>query len=127
MTRSRIAHMRWLTAVLAALVLTGWRTAAAQSPPPVQGTIALEGTMKTFYRAANVVIVTTMDGVEHAYHFTRDLVVHGRKDPVSTRWKDCAKEALSSCTTQQRVPTRPFARWTSSAHGSGAPGRAARG
>lgn len=79
MTRSRIAHVRWLTAVLAALVLMGWRTAAAQSPPPVQGTIALEGTMKTFYRAANVVIVTTMDGVEHAYHFTRDLVVHGGK------------------------------------------------
>ena len=53
------------------------RTAAAQSPPPVQGTIALEGTMKKFYRGANVVIVTTIDGVEHAYRFAKDLVVHG--------------------------------------------------
>jgi len=50
---------------------------AAQSPPPVQGTVALEGTMNKFYRGANVVIVTTVDGVEHAYHFAKDLVVHG--------------------------------------------------
>ena len=35
--------------------------------------------MKKFYRGANVVIVTTIDGVEHAYRFTRDLVVHGGK------------------------------------------------
>jgi hypothetical protein len=54
-------------------------TVAAQSSPPAQGTIALEGTMKKFYRAANVVIVTTIDGVEHAYHFAKDLVVHGGK------------------------------------------------
>jgi TonB family protein len=53
------------------------RDAGAQSPPPVQGTVALEGTMKTFYRGVNVVIVTTIDGVEHAYHFAKDLVVHG--------------------------------------------------
>src|SRR3954463_12023255 len=55
------------------------RTAAAQTPPPVQGTIALEGTMKKFYRGANVGMVTPIDGVEHAYRFTRDLVVHGGK------------------------------------------------
>jgi hypothetical protein len=54
-------------------------TLHAQSPPPVQGTIALEGTMKKFYRAANTIIVTTIDGVEHVYHFTKDLVVHGGK------------------------------------------------
>jgi hypothetical protein len=53
----------------------------AQSPPPIQGTMALEGTMKKFYRAANVVIVTTIDGVEHVYQFTKDLVVHGGRGP----------------------------------------------
>jgi hypothetical protein len=35
--------------------------------------------MKQFYKAANVVIVTTMAGVEHVYHFTKDLIVHGGK------------------------------------------------
>jgi hypothetical protein len=35
--------------------------------------------MKKFYRAANTVIVATIDGVEHVYHFTKDLVVHGGK------------------------------------------------
>jgi len=37
--------------------------------------------MKQFYKAANVVIVTTMDGVEHVYHFTKDLIIHGGKAP----------------------------------------------
>ena len=41
----------------------------------------MEGTMKQFYRAANVVVVTTMDGMEHVYHFTKDLLVHGGKKP----------------------------------------------
>ena len=63
--------------VLVVSSLNALRTAAAQSPPPVQGTIALEGAMKKVYRGANVVIVTTIDGVEHAYRFARDLVVHG--------------------------------------------------
>jgi hypothetical protein len=35
--------------------------------------------MKEFYRAANVIIVTTMDGVDHMYQFTKNLVVHGGK------------------------------------------------
>jgi hypothetical protein len=52
-------------------------TLSAEGPPPVRGTMALEGTMKRVYRAANTVIVTTVDGVEHVYHFTKDLVVHG--------------------------------------------------
>jgi len=52
---------------------------SAQQTPPVQGTIALEGTMKKFYRAANTIVVTTIDGVEHVYHFTKNLVVHGGK------------------------------------------------
>ena len=52
---------------------------AAQSHPPVQGTIALEGTMKKFYRGLNALVVTTVDGAEHVYHFTKGLVVHGGK------------------------------------------------
>jgi len=52
---------------------------AAQSPPPVQGTIALEGTMTKFYRGLNALVVTTMDGAEHVYHFAKGLVVHGGK------------------------------------------------
>jgi hypothetical protein len=35
--------------------------------------------MKKVYAAANTVIVTTIDGVEHVVHFTKDLVVHGGK------------------------------------------------
>ena len=53
----------------------------AQSRPPLQEPIALEGTMNQFYRAANVVVVTTLDGMEHVYHFTKDLIVHGGKKP----------------------------------------------
>jgi len=72
------SHFLVATVSLAA-VLTVSRTAAAQTPPPVQGTIALEGAIKKFYRAANIVVVTTIDGVEHTYHFAKDLVVHGGK------------------------------------------------
>ena len=36
--------------------------------------------MKKVYGAANTIIVTTIDGVEHVIHFTRDLIVHGSKD-----------------------------------------------
>ena len=54
---------------------------AAQSHPPVQGTMALEGTMTKFYRGLNALVVTTMDGAEHMYHFTKGLVVHGGAGP----------------------------------------------
>jgi hypothetical protein len=79
MTYQHTAHWLVATAVIATVALIEARTATAQSPPPMQGTVALEGTMKKFYRAANVVIVTTIDGVEHMYHFAKDLVVHGGK------------------------------------------------
>jgi hypothetical protein len=74
-----LGRLAWASGVLIALTLGMSITLSAQSPPPVQGTIALEGTMKTLYRAANKIIVTTIDGVEHAYRFTKDLVVHGGK------------------------------------------------
>lgn len=52
---------------------------AAQAPLPVTGTIALEGTTEKVYTAANTVIVKTIDGIEHIFRFTRDLLVHGGK------------------------------------------------
>lgn len=52
-----------------------------QNRPPLQEPIALEGTMKQFYRAANIVVITTIDGMEHVYQFTKDLIVHGGKKP----------------------------------------------
>ena len=56
--------------------------AAAQQPPPVggvTGTIALEGTVQDEYGGANAVVVKTKDGVEHVFHFTKGLLVHGGK------------------------------------------------
>ena len=52
-----------------------------QDRPPLKEPIALEGTMKAFYRGANIVVVTTMDGVEHVYLFNKNLIVHGGKTP----------------------------------------------
>ena len=64
---------------LVGLALAGSIALGAQTSPPVRGTVALQGTVKKVYRAANTVIITTIDGVEHVYHFTKDLVVHGGK------------------------------------------------
>jgi hypothetical protein len=73
-------HRILLGAVLAASLAAGVSIAvAAQDRPPVRGTIALPATMKTFYRALNTIVVTTIDGVQHVYHFTKNLVVHGGK------------------------------------------------
>ena len=55
--------------------------ASAQDRPPLKEPIALEGTMKAFYGGANIVVVKTMDGVEHVYHFAKNLIVHGGKSP----------------------------------------------
>jgi hypothetical protein len=65
----------------AALALILTTPVHAQNRPPLLEPTALEVTMKQFYKAANVVIVTTKDGVEHAYRFTKDLIVHGGKKP----------------------------------------------
>ena len=67
----------WLVIGLLAAVFPA--PLAAQSPPPVQGTVALEGTMTKFYRGINALVVTTIDGAEHVYHFAKGLVVHGAK------------------------------------------------
>jgi len=52
---------------------------AAQEPPSVMGTIALEGTVNNTYAAANTVIVKATDGLEHLFHLTKRTVVHGAK------------------------------------------------
>lgn len=62
---------------MSSIIITFSLPVAAQTPPPVNGTVALEGTMNTFYRGVNAVVVTTKDGIEHVYHFAKDLVVHG--------------------------------------------------
>jgi hypothetical protein len=53
---------------------------AGQEAPPINGitgTIALEGTVDQTYKAANTVIVKTLDGVKHLFHLTGNTVVHG--------------------------------------------------
>ena len=72
-------RFEWLVAAGVLVVSSPERPAHGGSAESASGqaTIALEGTMKKVYRGANVVIVTTIDGVEHQYRFARDLVVHG--------------------------------------------------
>jgi len=70
-------------ALLCGLLLGVSCPVGAQTPPPiggVTGTMALEGTIKTFYKAANTIVVVTIDGVEHVFHYTKNLLVHGSKD-----------------------------------------------
>jgi hypothetical protein len=55
---------------------------AAQTQPPISGvtgTVALEGTIDQEQAAAGTVVVKTMDGVRHVFHFTKGLLVHGGK------------------------------------------------
>jgi hypothetical protein len=64
-----------LTAIASALL-----TAAlgAQTPPPIHPAMAPEGSSNTFYRGAHAVLVAVADGIEHAYQFTKDLIIPGR-------------------------------------------------
>src|SRR5262249_20436306 len=102
------------TGIIAGIVGGVSSTLGAQSPPPVGGTIALEGTMKKVYRAANVVVVGTIDGVQQVYGFTKNLVVHGGRgtgvDPLAGLREGSivvmhypADEALPSQTEIDRV------------------------
>jgi len=70
--------------VIGVVALASSIALGAQSPPPVggmNGALALEGTTNKVYRALNVVIVKTVDGVEHVLHYTKDLLMHGGRDP----------------------------------------------
>jgi hypothetical protein len=102
----RVAAGVGCAAVAAGLFLFLPRAADAQNRPPLQEPIALEGTMKQFYRGANVVIVTTMDGVEHVYQFTKNLIVHGGKKPGVDALGDCATRPWSF-TTRRAAQMRP--------------------
>lgn len=78
------------TIVLLALAATA-SNATAQGAPPiggVTGTVAMEGTVDREYGAANTLIVKTKDGVEHVFHYTKDLVFHGGKDTSADALKD---------------------------------------
>jgi hypothetical protein len=74
---------RWSTGLIFIGLLPGASSPAlAQSlppPTPMPQSQVVEGTMKKFYRAANTVLIATVDGAEHVYHFAADLVVHGGK------------------------------------------------
>jgi hypothetical protein len=77
-----VRHLVVGLVTLVACVLVAPARAAAQVPPPIDGvtgTVALEGTVVQEQAAANTVIVKTVDGVEHLFHFTKDLLVHGGK------------------------------------------------
>ena len=78
------AGARWgaAAALATSLILPTWTVAHAQKRPPLPNEpVATEGTIKELYRGLNYVVVKTMDGVEHVYNFTKDLVVHGGKKP----------------------------------------------
>jgi hypothetical protein len=70
---------RFLTAALGcgAALLAIPALPAGQEGPPVNGTVALEGTVEQEYKAANTVVVKTMDGIRHLFHLTGKTVVHG--------------------------------------------------
>lgn len=53
--------------------------------PPIHGVtgvIATDATIKDEHKAANKIVVTTEDGVEHVYSAAKGLLVHGGKDGV---------------------------------------------
>ncbi len=79
-------HTVRLLLLFAALFLLDTSMARGQGQPPpvsgVTGTVATEGTMKTVYRGLNKIVVTTIDGVEHVFEFTKDLIIHGGKSPA---------------------------------------------
>src|SRR3954470_3389816 len=64
-----------LALIVAALMTT---VIGAQSPPPVNGPVVPDGASNTFYRGAQAVLVATIEGIQHAYEFTKDLILPGR-------------------------------------------------
>lgn len=68
---------KWLVAGSLSVILAA--PLAAQTPPPIKGTLALKGTVTKFYRGLNALVVTTVDGAQHVYHFTAGVLVHGSK------------------------------------------------
>ena len=99
-TTMRTTMRTWMVVGLLGAVVPA--PLAAQTPPPVQGTIALEGTMTKFYRGINALVVTTIDGAEHVYHFAKGLVVHGAK----ASGPDAARGAAAGHARRRPLPDR---------------------
>ncbi len=95
MTSQRV--LRFLTAnhsLRGAVGLAAWLAlsapAVAQEPLLVGGLPvepAVEGSFEGWSLSANTVIVKTVDGVRHVFHFTKDLVVHGSKGTTNEALK----------------------------------------
>ena len=91
--RSHLTRYQLLTSVLVGgLWLGGTGVAAAQEPPPppiggLTGTIALEGTVNTFYKGVNTIVVKTVDGFEHLFHLAERTVVHGGTAAGDRAWR----------------------------------------
>jgi hypothetical protein len=80
--RIREREMKIQSTLIGGFLLAGSVVVAAQSPPPAiggSGNQTIEGTTNGVYRALNVVVVRTIDGVEHMIHYTKDLLLHGGK------------------------------------------------
>jgi len=56
-------------------------SSARVSAPPIQGVMALDDTMKKFYRAVNIGLVAAREGVDQTYRFTTSLIGHPGSDP----------------------------------------------
>ena len=80
--------------LLSGFVLASSIVLSAQSPPLIQKTVTLEGVTKKVYAAARIVIVKTIDGVEHMIHFAKDLVVHGGPRTGTDVLQDLAEGAM---------------------------------
>jgi hypothetical protein len=91
--RSHLSRSQLFTSVLVGgLWLCGTGVAAAQEPPPppiggLTGTIALEGTVHTFYKGLNTIVVKTVDGFEHLFHLAERTVVHGGTAAGDPAWR----------------------------------------
>jgi hypothetical protein len=71
--RTRVA----VSVVAVGLVLIGRSSVAAQQPPPIDGvtgTVAIQGTVQQAYGGAHIVIVKTINGIEHLFHLTERMV-----------------------------------------------------
>ena len=76
------ARRPWAAALAVGLILPVSTGVQAQTRRPLPNEpVAMEGAVQQFYRGMNVLVVTTKDGVQHVYNFTKDLIVHGGKKP----------------------------------------------
>ena len=70
-----------LLSIVPAFAQSADGSSARMSVPPIQGVMARDDTMKKFYRAVNIGLVATRDGVDHAYRFTASLIGHPGSNP----------------------------------------------